>query len=638
MAVKWGYAPHLQPCRPLAVIKTKQMRILITILICLISLSSCKFQKKETSSIETSQLSNDIKVKMEENNLAGISIAVIEDYKIIWSGEFGEKEVNTGEKIDENTAFSTASISKAFTATISLILDEQNIIDIDAPVRNYLKKWKLPESDYLNKTDLTIRHLLSHTGGTSHSGYADFYEGDSIPNIIDCLNGKGLPDYKTGIEIMFEPGTDASYSGGGYVIVQLALEDVLNKPFAEIADEVLIHPLHLNNTTMLQPNEKGFLQNVAKCHDAQKNKIRTGLPICPQLGPSGLWSTSNDLAQFAIETQKALNGLDTKVISKSVARELTKIETYKYMGGGALGWQRSFGFGNNDWLSIMGSNTGVGGEINISLTDGRGIVMLGNGEMSNRLPVFNFIRNSIMKDRNWNKEIVVDSIKKTNPELIELVKGVYLDFLYGDKNDIVTIFEENGDLYLSSTVLKLLTDKSKNRMYYLGNNEFMVEDYPNRLKFNISDDIIKEIGIFRDSKRKDGIYFQSIESLKTIEVDLVEAFSFLSFEDAKNRYHSIKQNNPNEDFTYSLLRLGITFYKKGENEMATRILEYNCLENPKNLDAYETCAQIYERLGEKDKSIKKYEELFPLLTTDEDKKAIKNKITELKKTTANING
>ena len=285
------------------------MRISIILLISLISLSSCKQQNKDTSVVELNNLSNEIKAKMEENNLAGISIAVIEDYKIIWSKEFGVREVNTSEKIDENTAFSTASISKAFTATICLILDEQNIIDIDAPVHNYLKRWKLPESEYLKKTDLTIRHLLSHTGGTSHSGYADFYEGDNIPNIIDCLNGKGLPNYDTGIEIEFEPGTDASYSGGGYVIVQLAIEDVLDKSFAEIAEEVLIQPLHMNNTTMLQPNEKGFFQNVAKCHDTKKQVISSGLPICPQLGPSGLWSTSNNLAQFAIETQNALNGL-----------------------------------------------------------------------------------------------------------------------------------------------------------------------------------------------------------------------------------------------------------------------------------------------------------------------------------------
>jgi len=618
----------------LAVIKIKQMRILI-VLICLINLSSCKQQKEDTSAIKTSNLSSDIKVKMAENNLTGISIAVIEDYKISWSKEFGVKEANTSEKIDENTAFSTASISKAFTATICLILDERNIIDIDVPVRNYLKRWKLPESEYFEKTDLTIRHLLSHTGGTTHSGYADFYEGDSIPNIIDCLNGKGLPNYETSIEIEFEPGTNASYSGGGYVIVQLALEDMLNKPFEQIAEEVLIQPLNLNNTSMLQPNEKGFFQNVAKCHDAQKNKISTGLPICPQLGPSGLWSSSKNLAQFAIETQKALNGQKTNIISQKVAKELTEIATYKYMGGGALGWQRSFGFGNNEWLSIMGSNTGVGGEINISLTDGRGIVMLGNGEMSNRLPVFNFIRNSIMEERNWNKEIGIDSTNKSNSELTKLVKGVYLDFLYGDKNDIITIFEESGNLYLSSSVLKLLTDKPKNEMYYAGNNEFIVEDYPNRIKFNILDNSIKEIGIYRNSNKKEGIYFQTIESLKTIEVDLVEAFSFLSFENAKKKYYSLKQNNPNEDFTYKLLRLGITFYKKGENDLATKLLEFNCIENPKNLDAYETCAEIYERLGELDKSIKKYEQLLKLLSSDKDKEAIKTKINELKATTAN---
>ena len=283
----------------------------------------------------------------------------------------------------------------------------------------------------------------------------------------------------------------------------------------------------------------------------------------------------------------------------------------------------------------MGSNTGVGGEINVSLIDGRGIVILANGEMSNRLPVFNFIRNTIITERNWDNKIQKSLTQKPPTELLELVQGVYVDFLYGNRNETVTIFEENGELFLSSTVLKLLTNKPKSKLFYAGNNEFIVEDYPNRVKFNISDNRIEEIGIFRKSNKEKAIHFQSIESLKTIKVDLIEAFSVLSFENAKKKYYDIKKINPEEDFTYSLLQLGLTFYRRGENDMAIKVFEYNCLENPENLDAYETCAQIYERLGELDKSIEKYKQLLTLLSTDEDKKIIKDKITELKKTTAN---
>lgn len=608
--------------------------IKIVLVACVFMFIACNRHISNIKWPQLEELSDEIEAQMIEHNLLGITIAVIEDSKILWTKELGVKDLDSKESLDVNTAFSTASISKTITASVCLILDEQNKIDIDVPVRKYLKRWQLPDSEYLQKKDLTIRHLLAHIGGTTHGGYADFYEGDSdsIPDIVDCLNGKGLPNYESGVEIFFEPESDAYYSGGGYVIIQLALEDELKKSFAQIVDEVLIQPLNLAHTTMLQPNQKGFPENVAKCHDSQKQVIKTGLPICPQLAASGLWSTSKDLALFAIETQNALNGLNTKVISSKVAKELSEIITYKYMGGGALGWQRSFGFGNNDWLSIMGSNTGIGGEINITVNGKNGIVMLANGEMSNRLPVFNFIRNKIINQRGWAKEINTTLVKKVDEKIVEVIKGVYLDFLYQDENDIVTIIEENGQLFIISTVLKLLTGKEKSEMYYLGEHQFNIANYPNIVKFDISDTKITNIGICRNANERDkNIYWRPIESLKTIDVDLIEAFSFLPFEEAKKEYGILKQNNPDKDFTYSLLQLGVTFYKKGENDMAIKVLEYNCLEHPQNFDAYETCAQVYERLGKLNKAAEKYEQLLKLIELEEDKKEMKAKIKDLRK-------
>lgn len=75
---------------------------------------------------------------------------------------------------------------------------------------------------------------MNHTAGSTQHGFADFYEGNEIPTIQPSLLGQ-IPRYDKEIEFLFTPGTSWQYSGGGYVIIQMALEDFLNKPIAELA-------------------------------------------------------------------------------------------------------------------------------------------------------------------------------------------------------------------------------------------------------------------------------------------------------------------------------------------------------------------------------------------------------------------
>jgi CubicO group peptidase (beta-lactamase class C family) len=302
---------------------------------------------------------------MKSHGLKGVSAAVFEDYKIVWTGTWGIKDVESGEPIDNNTAFSTASIAKPITATLFAILEEKGLINLKDPVSKYLKRWKLPESEFLNDTELTFEHLLSHTGGTTQHGFEDFYVGDTIPTLVQSLKGQ-IPNYDEEISFQWTPGTNWGYSGGGYVIAQMAVEDSLGKSLADLADEYLFKPMALKNTTLKQPNEIGFLTNVAMAHDENGEIVGTGLPITPQVAPSGLWSTPSDLATFVIEIQNALRNKDNTVISYKVAKRVTAIVTSKVLGGWSLGWERRYGFGNYDWFSHGGANTGIGGLTELS--------------------------------------------------------------------------------------------------------------------------------------------------------------------------------------------------------------------------------------------------------------------------------
>lgn len=477
------------------------MKNIIYFLFLTTAISSCQSNKNELNKQKDfSFLTDSLKIdqKLENYKLAGFSLVVFENYDIVYSNQFGLKSTNSDEKIDDNTAFSTASISKPITALLCFILEEKGLIDLNEPIDNYLKRWHLPKSQFAENKNPTWKQFLNHTAGTSQHGFADFYEGDTIPTIKQSLLGQ-LPRYDKEIEFLFTPGTSWSYSGGGYVIVQMALEDTLNKPIAELADEYIFSPLDLKNTTMIQPNQKGFLTNVALVHDKDNKVIKTGLPITPQVAPSGLWSTPTDLAKIAIEIQNALRNKENKVISHNVAKNVIEVTALKdAVGGWSYGWQRSFGFDNYDWFMCNGSNTGVGGDIFATTTDGNGFVFLANGEKPNRFPVIDETRIKILSLMNWEKKLPKDETQEIPNDLKVSLTGTYEDFLYGQGMP-AKILEKNNRLYLESPFFEHFKGQNDSEMVYLKNGLFKIIDYPNFLKFNIKGGKPNSVILTRDN-------------------------------------------------------------------------------------------------------------------------------------------
>lgn len=462
-----------------------------------LAITNVTAQQKDYSFL-TDSLNMDEQLK--QHNLAGFSMVVFEDYKIVYTNQFGQKSMNAADKINEHTAFSTASMAKLITATLCHILEEKGLINLDDPIDKYLKRWHLPKSEFTENHSPTWKHFLNHTAGTSQHGFADFYEGDTIPTITQSLLGQ-IPRYDKEIEFMFTPGESWAYSGGGYVIIQMALEDHLNKPLAELADTYIFEPLGLKNTTMLQPHENGFLTNVALVHNQNNQVIKTGLPITPQVAPSGLWSTPTDLAKFTLELQNALRDKNNSVISHEVAKKITAVTALKNaVGGWSYGGQRSIGYNNYDWLLCGGSNTGVGGDIFATLTDGNGFVYLANGEKPNRFPVIAHTRIKLLTLMQWENPLVIDTTQAIPADLKQNLIGTYEDFLYGVGLD-TKIVERDDRLYVESDFLNHFKGANENELLYLTNGTFKIKDYPNILHFNLESNKPVSVTLTRDNQK-----------------------------------------------------------------------------------------------------------------------------------------
>jgi len=476
------------------------MKNIIYVLIFIGVFSSCQMRTKVLpQKSDYSFLTDSLKIdqQLEKHNLAGFSVVVFENYQIVYSKQFGVKAMDSKEKIDENTAFSTASISKSITALLCHILEEKGLINLDDPIDGYLKRWHLPKSKFTENNSPTWRQFLNHTAGTSQGGFEDYYQGEIIPKLQQSLLGQ-IPRYDKEIEFLFAPGTDFQYSGGGYVIVQMALEDTLNTSIAKLAKDYIFSPLGMKNSTMIQPNEKEFPINVALVHNENGKVIKTGLPITPQVGASGLWSTPTDLAKLSIEIQNALRNKNNKVISQTVAKKVTAVTALKNaVGGWSYGWQKSFGYNGYDWFACNGSNTGVGGSVFATMTNGNGFAFLANGEKQNRFPVMAQTQREILTSMNWDNKTTPEEMQEIPLSLKKKLVGTYNDFLYGQGIE-TKIVEKNNRLYVESLLLDHFKGKNENELVYLQNGLFKIIDYPNLLKFEFSGEKLNSVILMRD--------------------------------------------------------------------------------------------------------------------------------------------
>ena len=112
---------------------------------------------------------------MKDTGAPGVSVGVWNRGKAYGSG-FGITSVEAPDPVDEETLFQIGSTGKTFTATAVMRLVDRGEIDLDAPVRRYLRDLKLKDPEVTKK--VTVRHLLTHTGGWAGDFFIDTGRGD----------------------------------------------------------------------------------------------------------------------------------------------------------------------------------------------------------------------------------------------------------------------------------------------------------------------------------------------------------------------------------------------------------------------------------------------------------------------------
>ena len=175
-----------------------------------------------------------------------------------------ERFVSIGRPVDRDTLFQVASLSKWITALGVMTLVDAGRVDLEAPVDTYLKRWKLPPSEFDNR-EVTVRRLLSHTAGLIDGlGYAGFEPGKPVQPLVDSLSraADASPGKDGAVRVGAQPGAQWEYSGGGYALLQLLIEDVTGEPFDAYMRRAVLVPLGMSRSTFVLP--EGGVENLAE--------------------------------------------------------------------------------------------------------------------------------------------------------------------------------------------------------------------------------------------------------------------------------------------------------------------------------------------------------------------------------------
>jgi CubicO group peptidase (beta-lactamase class C family) len=330
---------------------------------------------------------------MELYKVPGLSIAVIDDYKIVWAKGYGTIGAGSNTPVGTRTLFQAGSISKPVAATGALYLVEQGKLALDEDVNRKLKTWKVPENEFTKEQKVTLRRLMSHTGGLTVHGFPGYDIDAPVPTLVQIFNGE-KPTNTAPIRVDIVPGTQERYSGGGVTIEQQLVMDVTGKAFPELMREIVLDKIGMTDSSYEQPLPAARAAITAIGTYSDGKPVHGRWHIYPEMAAAGLWTTPTDLAKFAIEIANSRHGTSNRVLSQKMTEQmLTPV-----MEGAGLGFfmekQNPGQFGHN------GADEGFQALLEMNSESGKGLVIMANSD--NGLAVASLVLGSVAKEYAWN--------------------------------------------------------------------------------------------------------------------------------------------------------------------------------------------------------------------------------------------
>jgi D-alanyl-D-alanine carboxypeptidase len=266
-----------------------KQRYLALVVFTLIAYSSSMAQER-LSADNTQKIDAVAAAALQSTGVPAASVAVVKNGQIVFVKAYGNAKLDPPTPATSAMRFSIGSVSKQFTASAILMLQEEGKLSLDDKVSRFLP-------DLTRANDVTIRELLSHT-----SGYQDYWPQDYVmPNMLQPVDAQKILDQWARKPLDFEPGTKWQYSNTNYVIAGLIAEKAAGMPLMDYLRKRIFSILDMKSVTDI--DQKRLTESDPVGY------MRYGLgPLrkAPKEGPGWLFAagelamTAEDLAKWDI--------------------------------------------------------------------------------------------------------------------------------------------------------------------------------------------------------------------------------------------------------------------------------------------------------------------------------------------------
>lgn len=290
-----------------------------------------------------------ISTRIHDEELPSITIAVVDDQRIVWSKAYGLADVEAGRPATTRTLYRIASVTKLFTASAILQLRDAGKLQLDDPVAKHLPSFRPKDPcaagatlrsnaqpiDCADQPPITIRQLLTHTSGLPREGTSPYW------NDLDFPTEEELLRELQSEEAIHEPGTDYKYSNLGVSLLGQVVEAVSGERWATYVRRHILDPLGMTATEP-EPRpdnplmSQGYGERLpGKGRDRERFVDSRGLAASANIA-----SNVEEMAKFlALQFRSGAAG-GSQILRGSTLREMQRVHwlNSSWSSGRGLGW------------------------------------------------------------------------------------------------------------------------------------------------------------------------------------------------------------------------------------------------------------------------------------------------------------
>ncbi|MGJ8662789.1 MAG: serine hydrolase domain-containing protein [Marinicella sp.] len=272
---------------------------IITLMLSLATISSIQPAQAKNIGPDTSHLSSLIDQYVNQlyiqQKFIG-SILVAHQGKVIINKHYGTVGVDKQNQIVDQSVFEVASLTKAFTATLTMMIKQDGLLQLDDSVNRFLPHFPYP--------NITVRHLLSHTSGLSENLFFQWAGKNMDPRKI--YSNEMILKYLNSVKpkLQFNPGDQFEYSNVGYMILPLILKNVTGQSYIHLLNERIINPLQMHQTGIYPQTDKASKMNnyvFGQMFNSKHQKLISTFGMAwsdAMYGGVGILSNTNDLFKW----------------------------------------------------------------------------------------------------------------------------------------------------------------------------------------------------------------------------------------------------------------------------------------------------------------------------------------------------